>query len=77
MTPDDEVAVQTGLCAHRINHGKTVLRRALKLAAGFERQKSGRRRKTAKQKNDDAAIARVEAEALAVKVGGIPLLESS
>ncbi|KAF2804594.1 Bud-site selection protein, partial [Mytilinidion resinicola] len=65
--PDDERAVQTGLCAHRINHAKTVVRRAMKLAAGFERQKSGRRRKTAKQKKDDAALARFDMEALALK----------
>ncbi|KAF2494801.1 Bud-site selection protein, partial [Lophium mytilinum] len=65
--PNDERAVQTGLCAHRINLGKTVVRRAMKLAAGFERQKSGRRRKTAKQKKDDAALARFDLEAQALK----------
>lgn len=61
---------RTGACAHRINKGKTDLRRVMKLAAGLERQKAGRRRKTAKQKKDDAALARLEQEALAVKVDG-------
>lgn len=54
----------------KINHGKKLLNRALKLAKGFERQKLGRRQKTASQKGDAAGLARIDAEIEALKVGG-------
>ncbi|KAJ9661568.1 hypothetical protein H2201_006424 [Coniosporium apollinis] len=51
----------------KINHGKKLLNRALKLAKGFERQKLGRRQKTASQKGDAAGLARIDAEIEALK----------
>lgn len=51
-----------------IEYGKKNLFRSLKVARGFERQKLGRRQKTAKEKHDDAEIARLEAEVAALKV---------
>lgn len=51
-----------------LDHGKTVVFRSLKVARGFERQKLGRRQKTAKANNDDAETARLEAEVAALKV---------
>ena len=56
------------LCEERIEHGKKLLRRALKLAAGFERQKYSRRRKTARQNNDTTALARLDTEYQVLKV---------
>ncbi|SLM33803.1 Bud-site selection protein, BUD22 [Lasallia pustulata] len=50
-----------------IEYGKKNLFRSLKVARGFERQKLGRRQKTAKEKHDDAEIARLEAEVAALK----------
>ncbi|OCL05098.1 Bud-site selection protein [Glonium stellatum] len=58
---------QATLCEERIEHGKKPLHRALKLAAGFERQKYSRRRKTAKQSNDTTTLARLDAEYKALK----------
>lgn len=51
-----------------IEYGKKNLFRSLKVARGFERQKLGRRQKTAKEKHDDAETARLEAEVAALKV---------
>ena len=51
-----------------IEYGKKNLFRSLKLARGFERQKLGRRQKTAKEKHEDAETARLEAEVAALKV---------
>lgn len=51
-----------------IEYGKKNLSRALKVARGFERQKLGRRQKTAKEKPDHAEMARLEAEVAALKV---------
>jgi hypothetical protein len=45
-----------------------ILHRALKVARGFERQKLGRRQKTAKDNQDVAEVARLEAEVVALKV---------
>lgn len=45
-----------------------MLFRALKLARGFERQKLGRRQKVAKQAQDHADTARLNAEVAALKV---------
>jgi BUD22 len=56
------------LCGERIEHGKKLLRRALKLAAGFERQKYSRRRKTARQNNDTTTLARLDTEYQVLKV---------
>lgn len=51
-----------------IEYGKKNIFRSLKVARGFERQKLGRRQKTAKEKQDDAESARLEAEVAALKV---------
>jgi len=52
----------------KIFHAKKVLQRALKPAKGFERQKLGRRQKTATQKSELDELPRLEAEILALKV---------
>ena len=48
--------------------GKKALFRALKVARGFERQKLGRRQKTAKKDGQDADLTRLTAEVAALKV---------
>ncbi|KAF1993455.1 Bud-site selection protein [Amniculicola lignicola CBS 123094] len=55
------------LCTQRIAAAQKSLVAALRLGAGFERQKYSRRRKTAKEGKDDAAIARLEAEYVVLK----------
>jgi hypothetical protein len=52
-----------------LEEGKKSLSRALKVARGFERQKLGRRQKTAKAENSEANTARLETEIAALKVG--------
>lgn len=52
-----------------LEHGKKKLSRALKLGRGFERQKLGRRQKTAKESNAESEMARLDAEVAALKVG--------
>jgi hypothetical protein len=51
-----------------IEIGQKALHDALKLARGFERQKLGRRQKTAEASNDKAATTRLVAEVQALKV---------
>jgi hypothetical protein len=51
-----------------IEIGQKALHEALKLARGFERQKLGRRQKTADAKDDKASSTRVKAEVQALKV---------
>lgn len=53
----------------KIEHGSVLLRRALKTARGFERQKLGRRQKTARSKKEDVQFARLGEEVAALKVG--------
>ncbi|KAI9818783.1 MAG: hypothetical protein M1827_007603 [Pycnora praestabilis] len=71
-TPDNEesasraIAVQQKQVEARIVHGKKLLTRALKFARGFERQKLGRRQKTAKGKDEE--LARLDTEIAALKV---------
>lgn len=50
-----------------LDQSKTSLFRSLKVARGFERQKLGRRQKTAKTENDAPDTARLEAEVAALK----------
>ncbi len=50
-----------------LENGKKSLFRALKVSRGFERQKLGRRQKTAKEQ--DAPAARLAQEITALKVG--------
>lgn len=52
-----------------LDHGKRKLFQALKLGRGFERQKLGRRQKTAKESNTESEMARLNAEVAALKVG--------
>jgi hypothetical protein len=47
---------------------------ALRLGAGFERQKYSRRRKTAKEKNDEKAVARLDEEYKVLKALDVPKL---
>ncbi|KAF2194082.1 Bud-site selection protein [Zopfia rhizophila CBS 207.26] len=73
--PDDEISTssdrllnrQKTLCSQRIEKGQKALVQALKLGAGFERQKYSRRRKTATEKNDDKAVERLEKEYTVLK----------
>ena len=51
-----------------LDNGKTSLFRALKVARGFERQKLGRRQKTAAKAESKGDVARLEAETTALKV---------
>ena len=51
-----------------LDNGKTTLFRSLKVARGFERQKLGRRQKSAKLEKAEAEIARLANEVVALKV---------
>lgn len=53
----------------RIENGKKALCRAMKVARGFERQKLGRRQKTAKALKSAMETARLAQEIAALKVG--------
>ena len=55
-----------------LSNGTKSLFRALKIARGFERQKLGRRQKTAKAAQDDAETKRLEVEVATLKVSLIP-----
>lgn len=52
----------------KIENGHKLLNRAFRTAKGFERQKLGRRRKTAISKSDAKDVARIDAETEAIKV---------
>lgn len=52
-----------------IDNGKKALCRAMKVSRGFERQKLGRRQKTAKAQNAVSETARLAEEVTALKVG--------
>ena len=52
-----------------IDNGKKALCRAMKVSRGFERQKLGRRQKTAKTQNAASETARLAKEVTALKVG--------
>lgn len=52
----------------KIEHGVQQIHRALKTARGFERQKLGRRQKTAKSNGDTAQLGRLAEEVQALKV---------
>lgn len=60
--------VKVARLRHKFDHGKQQLFRALKTARGFERQKLGRRQKTAKQDGDTKALERLIMEVQALKV---------
>lgn len=53
---------------HKVDQGHKILNKAFKTAKGFERQKLGRRRKTACEKGDRQDVERIDAETEAIKV---------
>ena len=53
---------------HRLKLGATKLGHAFKIARGFERQKLGRRQKTAVSRSDITNVERIDAEIGALKV---------
>lgn len=52
----------------KFDHGVTLLSRALKTARGFERQKLGRREKTAKAAGNNDTLTRLAEEVQVLKV---------
>lgn len=58
---------------HRFERGTQLLFRALKTARGFERQKLGRRQKTAGKDGDNNALSRLGAEVRVLKVRTLDL----
>lgn len=52
-------------------HSEKLLFGSFKLARGFERQKLGRRQKTARENKADAETARLNAEVAALKVSPV------
>ncbi|KAI9723840.1 MAG: hypothetical protein M1828_004090 [Chrysothrix sp. TS-e1954] len=63
---DDPVGLQRKKATEKLHHSKKLVHRALKLAKGFERQKLGRRHKTALQ-SDAQARERIDGEIKALK----------
>lgn len=51
-----------------LNIGNKALFRALRVSRGFERQKLGRRQKTAKEQNESTELVRLAKEVTALKV---------
>lgn len=56
-----------------LENGKKTLHRALRVSRGFERQKLGRRQKTAKEQDESAESARLTNEVTALKVSTMNL----
>jgi len=56
----------------KVDHGQKVLTRAFKAACGPERQKLGRRQKTAASTKNDSDLKRINAEVAALKVSRPP-----
>ena len=52
-----------------LENGKKAMYRALRVSKGFERQKLGRRQKTAKEQNETVETVRLAEEVTALKVG--------
>ncbi len=65
---DKSVRLQRYRLDGLFDQSKRNLFRALKVARGFERQKLGRRQKTAKAETKDGDISRLDAEVAALKV---------
>lgn len=67
-TRNEPSTIQRELLARQgIDHGHTVILKALKIARGFERQKLSRRLKTATSSNDTLSKTRIEQEITAAK----------
>ena len=67
-TADKNISLEQHRVQGLLDKSKTSLFRSLKVARGFERQKLGRRQKTARKENVGMDIARLEAETTALKV---------
>jgi exonuclease III len=67
--PSGAVDIKLARLTAKFENGVTALSRALKTARAFERQKLGRREKTAKSENKPEALARIEEEIRVIKVG--------
>lgn len=65
---DRSLSIKSARLAASIENGNKLLHRALKLARGFERQKLGRRHKTASAQNNKTDSARLDKEVQALKV---------
>ncbi|KAF2649199.1 Bud-site selection protein [Lophiostoma macrostomum CBS 122681] len=68
------LARQKKLCTQRITTALKPLVSALRLGAGFERQKFSRRRNTAKEKSDAKAVERLDKEYAVLKSLDVPAL---
>ena len=67
-SPGKKLGLQQRQVEHLLEQGKKALFRSLKVARGFERQKLGRRQKTAKAEKAETDIIRLDAEVAALKV---------
>ncbi len=63
-----KLGLQERQVEHLLEQGKKALFRSLKVARGFERQKLGRRQKTAKAEKAETDAIRLDAEVAALKV---------
>ena len=66
--PKRQKMAQQGGLEGTLNNGKKTLYRALRVSRGFERQKLGRRQKTAKEQKNTNEGARLANEVTALKV---------
>ncbi len=67
-TSSGNLGLQQRQVEQLLEQGKKALFRSLKVARGFERQKLGRRQKTAKAEKVEADVIRLDAEVAALKV---------
>lgn len=65
-----ELGLQQRQVEHLLEQGKKALFKSLKVARGFERQKLGRRQKTAKAEKAEDDLIRLDSEVAALKVCG-------
>ncbi|PKX95493.1 BUD22 family protein [Aspergillus novofumigatus IBT 16806] len=65
--PSGPVDIKLARLTAKFDNGVTALSRALKTARAFERQKLGRREKTAKSENKPEALTRIEEEIRVIK----------
>ncbi|KAI9730114.1 MAG: hypothetical protein M1834_006106 [Cirrosporium novae-zelandiae] len=73
----DSTTVQRFRVERQLDHGKKTLFRALKVARGFERQKLGRRQKTATKEKDADASKRLVEEVKALKALDLEMVAES
>ena len=66
--PGRSFGLQQRQVEHLLEQGRKKLFKSLKIARGFERQKLGRRQKTAKAEKAETDIIRLDAEVAALKV---------